>query len=41
MLLYYLVKVETPKMHMNTTLAFNVNHIIAVTCIKLRMIVSD
>jgi len=35
MLLYYLVKVETPKMHVNTTSAFNVNYKIAVTCIKL------
>jgi len=30
-----LVKVEKPKMYVNTTLAFNVNYRIAVTCIKL------
>ena len=35
MLLHYLVKVETPKMHVNTTSAFNVNYNIAITCIKL------
>jgi len=35
MFLHYLVKVETPEMHVNTTSAFNVNYIIAVTCIKL------
>jgi len=35
MLLHYLVKVEKPKMHVNTTLAFNVNYKIVVTCIKL------
>jgi len=35
MLLHYLVKVEKPKMHVNTTSAFNVNYKIAVTCIKL------
>jgi len=35
MLLHYLVKVEKPKVHVNTTLAFNVNYKIAVTCIKL------
>ena len=34
-LLHYLVKVETPKMHVDTTSAFNFNHKIAVTCIKL------
>jgi len=34
LLLHYLVKVETPKMHVNTTSAFNVNYKIAVTCIK-------
>jgi len=34
MLLHYLVKVETPKMHVNTTSAFNANYKIAVTCIK-------
>jgi len=34
MLLHYLVKVETPKMHVTTTSAFNVNFKIAVTCIK-------
>jgi len=26
MLLHYLVKVESPKMHVNTTSAFNVNY---------------
>jgi len=36
MLLHYLVKVEKPKMYVNTTSAFNVNYKIAVTCIKLR-----
>jgi len=30
MLLHYLVKVETPKMHVNTTSAFNVNYKIAI-----------
>jgi len=35
MLLHYLVKVEKPKMHVNTTSAFNVNYKIAVTCTKL------
>jgi len=35
MLLYYPVKVEKPKMHVNTTSAFNVNYKIAVTCAKL------
>jgi len=35
MLLYYLVKVETPKMYVDTTSAFNVNYKIAVACIKL------
>jgi len=35
MLLHYLVKVEKPKMHVNTTSAFDVNYKIAVTCIKL------
>jgi len=35
MLLHYLVKVEKPKMHVNTTSAVNVNYKIAVTCIKL------
>jgi len=34
-MLHYLVKVETPKMHVNTTSAYNVNFKIAVTCIKL------
>jgi len=34
-LLHYLVKVEKPKMHVNTTSAFNVNYKIAVTCINL------
>jgi len=35
MLLHYLVKVETPKVHVNATSAFNVNYKVAVTCIKL------
>jgi len=35
MMLYYLVEVEKPKMHVNTTSAFNVNYKVAVTCIKL------
>jgi len=35
MLLNYLVKVETPKMHVNTNSAFNVNYKIAVKCTKL------
>jgi len=35
MLLHYLVKFETPKMHVNATSAFNVNYILAVTWIKL------
>jgi len=35
MLLHYLVKVQTPKMHMNTNSAFNVNYYIAIKCIKL------
>jgi len=35
MLLHYLVKVETPKIHVTATSAFNVNYKIAVTCIKL------
>jgi len=34
MLLHYLVKVEKPKMHVNTS-AFNVNYKIAITFIKL------
>jgi len=34
-MLHYLVKVETPKIHVNTTSASNVNCRIAVTCIKL------
>ena len=33
MLLHYLVKVKTPKMHVNTKPAFNVNYKIAITCI--------
>jgi len=32
MLLHYLVKVEKPKMHVNTASDFNVNYKIAVTC---------
>jgi len=35
MMLHYLVKVETPKMHVNTTSAYNVDYKISVTCIKL------
>jgi len=35
MLVHYLVKVEKPKMHVNTTSAFHVSYKIAVTCIKL------
>ena len=35
MLLHYLVKFETPKMHVNTNSAFNVNYKIPVTCTKL------
>ena len=35
MLLHYLVKVETLKMHVNTNSAFNVNYKIAVKCTKL------
>jgi len=35
LLLHYLVKVETPNMHVNTNSAFNVNHKIAVKCTKL------
>jgi len=35
MLLHYLVKVETPKMHVNTSSAFNVNYKIAIKCTKL------
>jgi len=35
MLLHYLVKSETPKMHMNTSSAINVNYEIAVKCTKL------
>jgi len=35
MLLHYLVKVEKPKMHVNTTSAFNANYKIAVAYIKL------
>jgi len=35
MLLNYLVKVETPKVHMNTISAFNINYKITVKCIKL------
>jgi len=36
MLLHYLVKFETSKMHVNTNSAFNVNYEIAVKCIKLQ-----
>jgi len=35
MLLHYLVKVQTPKMHVNTNSTFNVNYEIAVKCTKL------
>jgi len=35
MLLHYLVKVQTPKMHVNTNSTFNVNYEIAVRCAKL------
>jgi len=35
MLLHYMVKVETTKMHMNTISAFNVNYKVPVKCIKL------
>jgi len=35
MLLHYLVKVEKPKMHVNTTSAYNVNYKIATTSIRL------
>jgi len=35
MLPHYLVKAETPKMHVNTSSPFNVNYIIAIKCIKL------
>jgi len=31
-LLHYLVKVETPKMHVNTTSAFNFKYKIAIKC---------
>jgi len=34
-LLHYLVKVETLKMHVNTNSVFNVNYKIAVKCTKL------
>jgi len=35
MMLHDFVKVETPKMHVNTTSAYDVNYKIAVTCTKL------
>jgi len=35
MSLHYLVKIETPKMHVNTNSAFNVNYKIAVMSTKL------
>ena len=35
LLLHYLVKFETPKMHVNTNSAFNVNYKIAAKCTKL------
>ena len=35
-LLNYLVKFETLKMHVYTNLAFNVNYKIAIKCVKLR-----
>jgi len=34
MLLHHLVKVETPKMHVNPNSSFNVNYEIAVKCTK-------
>jgi len=34
-MLHYLVKLETPKMHANTTSVYYVNYKIAVTCIIL------
>jgi len=34
MLLHYLVKAETPKMHVNTNSAFNVNYERAIKSIK-------
>jgi len=37
MLLHYLVKVENPKMHVNTTSAFNANYETAVSCVKLHL----
>jgi len=36
MLLHYLVKVETQKMHVNTNSVFNVKYKIAVKCTKLQ-----
>jgi len=35
LLLHYLVKLDTPKMHVNTTSASNVNYKIVLKCIKL------
>jgi len=35
MLLHYLVKVETTKMHASTNSAFNINYEIPVKCTKL------
>jgi len=35
-LLHYLIKVETPKMHVNTNSAFNVNYKTAIKCTKLQ-----
>jgi len=35
LLLHYLVKVETMKMHVNTNSAFNINYEIAIKCTKL------
>jgi len=32
---YYLVKVEEPKMHTNTSSPVKINYIIAIKCIKL------
>jgi len=40
MLIHHLVKVETPKVHVNTTSAFNVNYKIAVIYTKLQQVVS-
>jgi len=31
------MKVETPKMHVNTASSFNANYTVAVTCIKFHL----